>query len=120
MQYHGGAHSSYTLQYILRGHQNAISSVKFSPDGQRLGSSSLDKTVRIWNSSDRTCRSTLEGHAAGISDLAWSSYSLYICSASDDNTLRLWDVSTGDKLWTLKGHTNFVLSVNFNLESNLM
>ncbi|KAF6142126.1 hypothetical protein GIB67_037044 [Kingdonia uniflora] len=42
----------YKLQQTLTGHKRAISSVKFSPDGKLLGSSSADKTIRLWSATD--------------------------------------------------------------------
>ena len=36
----------------LEGHQGAIASVVYSPDGKFIVSGSWDKTVRIWNSAD--------------------------------------------------------------------
>lgn len=43
------AHSERTA---FQGHDGIVNSIAFSPDGTRLGSSSWDSTVRIWNSTN--------------------------------------------------------------------
>jgi WD40 repeat protein len=44
----------------LEGHTDSIWSITFSPDGQRLASSSRDKSIRIWDAETGALQQTLE------------------------------------------------------------
>ena len=85
---------SYTCKFVLRGHRKAISSVKFSPDGEWLASAAADGTVRLWNVETGVFDKALEEHEEGISDAAWSNNSKYLATASDDKTIKLWERET--------------------------
>ncbi|KAJ1513261.1 WD repeat-containing protein 5, partial [Coelomomyces lativittatus] len=97
----------YELLWTIKGHTRAISSVKFSPDGSMLASSSLDKTTKIWSVDTGACMKTLKEHKGGISDHSWSSDSKYLATASDDKTLRLWNVQEGRVEKVLRGHQHY-------------
>ena len=76
----------------LRGHDNELTSVAFSPDGSVLASSSMgDKTIRLWDVS--TCQAIgepLPGHEGGVNHLTFSPDGSVLASGSDDKTIRLW------------------------------
>ncbi|OAE22839.1 hypothetical protein AXG93_496s1350 [Marchantia polymorpha subsp. ruderalis] len=111
------AYVPFVLKLTLSGHRNAISSVKFSPDRQWIGSSSADKTVIVWRISSGTVEGKLEEHEDGINDFDWSPNMSFIVTASDDRTLRIWSLRTWTCVRILRGHTSIVFCCNFRPDS---
>ena len=48
--------------FTLEGHRGWVRCVCFNPDGRRLASSSMDRTVRLWDTETGACVKALEGH----------------------------------------------------------
>ncbi len=101
----------------LPGHSSHISSVVFSPDGQRIASGAWDNTIRLWDAASGECLLTLRGHESSVASVAFSPDGQRIASGAWDNTVRLWDAASGEFLLTLQGHCGAVASVVFSPDS---
>ena len=98
----------------LKGHKYSVLSVAYSPDGTKIISGSLYKTVKIWDANTGKCLQTLEGHKYSVYSVAFSPDGTKIISGSWDATVKIWDANTGECLKTLWGHLNIVNSVAYS------
>jgi len=101
------------IKALLKGHENVISGLAFSPDGSRLISGSGDYTARIWDVGTQETVHVLNGHTDVIYAVAFSPDGTLTLTGSLDDTLKLWNAQNGALIRTLKGHTDDVASVAF-------
>jgi type II secretory pathway predicted ATPase ExeA len=105
----------------LRNHTGAVYGVDFAPDGRTLATASGDRTVRLWDLSDRDqprpLGAPLTGHTGAVYGVAFAPDGRTLATASDDQTVRLWDLSDRDRPRPLgpplTGHTGAVRGVAF-------
>ncbi|KAF7363088.1 WD40 repeat-like protein [Mycena venus] len=104
------------LQTIIKAHNNAITTVAFSPgDGERIASGSADTTVRMWDA--RTgilVAAPFEGHSKFVRCVAFSPDGEQLASGSNDTTIRIWDSRTGVLVAGPILHKASVTSVTFS------
>jgi WD40 repeat protein len=58
--------------HILRGHQEWIWAIAFSPDGNTLVSCSSDGTIKLWDVATGDCIATLAGHNTWVMSVDFS------------------------------------------------
>ena len=80
-----------TLQMTLKGHEDGVRGVSFSPDGKIIASASGDGSIKLWRSQDGTLLNTLRGHKSAVWKVKFSPDGEIIVSTSEDKTVILWN-----------------------------
>ncbi len=87
------------LYHKLIGHSNIINEMEWSPDGRILASSSMDQTVRFWDTaSGELIRKKRKGKDQ-VFRIAWlPDKTSHILAIHEGNIMRVWDAMSGKTL----------------------
>eukprot|EP01083_Nonionella_stella_P131565 399794_1 len=87
-------------------HTEWVSCVRFSPNVSNpvIVSASWDHTVRVWNVTNCTLRTTLTGHTGYINAVTVSPDGSLCASGGKDGTAMLWDLNEGRLLSSLEAN----------------
>ncbi|MEO0396096.1 MAG: TIR domain-containing protein [Cyanobacteria bacterium P01_A01_bin.137] len=98
----------------FRGHNDAVWSAAYSPDGQTIASGGFDNVIRLWDLAGNPLVEPFEGHEDVIWSVAYSPDGQTIASASSDSTVRLWNLQGNPVGNPLAGHEGHVKTVAFS------
>jgi WD40 repeat protein len=79
--------------YVLKGHEDSIFALAFSPRGDLLASASGDGTVRVWSVPSGPCVATLDQGSSARS-VAFSPDGAHLATGGTKGPVRLWSTST--------------------------
>lgn len=97
-----------TLVAALRGHTDHIKDAVFSPDGQRVVTTSADTTARLWEAATGKLVAVLEGHTGTVYSASFTlAGGKAIMTISADGSARLWDKQTGQAMFLPVGHPRY-------------
>ncbi|BAZ09106.1 WD-40 repeat-containing protein [Calothrix sp. NIES-4071] len=103
----------------LEGHNGAVNSINFSPDGKKIATGGVDKIIKIWNI-DGTLDKNIFGHSDAVWEVNFSPDSQMVVSASNDNKVKFWQTSDGTLLNTFAGHKDVVRAVTFSHDGKMI
>lgn len=84
--------ASLRLAGRLIGHQGGLTDITFSPDGSLLGTTSYDRTARLWTTRDFQPASRPLPHQSTLRSIAFHPHGHCLATATEDGTAQLWDI----------------------------
>lgn len=82
---------------VLEGHTGNVTSVTFSPDGQRLASIAADQTVRVWNANTGQELLAFNTSVVGTITFSLDGNRLMLVHPANRRVLKQWDGTAGGK-----------------------
>jgi WD40 repeat protein len=77
----------------LEGHRSYVTDLQFTPDGNRLISTSTDQTIRLWDWLEGRATAILHGHSDEVDGLAVPSKGNTVASRCRDGSIFLWPLT---------------------------
>ena len=122
----------------LKGHQNTINSVCYSPNGRYIASGSgdlttgsLDYSTRVWNWVNQNEVARFDGHTCPVYSVCFSPDGRYVASASgsngskwspngDEGAIRIWDLESKEEIVRLDTYASGVNDICFSSDEKFI
>jgi WD40 repeat protein len=84
--------------HTLRGHNQQVAALCFTPDSKKLISASADGTIRLWDLARGAEERQFWGHESAVTGIELTADGKLLVSCGSDATVRVWEVATGKEL----------------------
>jgi WD40 repeat protein len=103
------------LRLTLQGHESAINSVQYSPDGKQiLTTANGEGPIRVWDATTGKVLLILGDREHGVSMAQYSPDGTQFVTPGHDGIAQLWNSKTGKELMILRGHDQDIRIVQFS------
>ncbi|XP_064395516.1 autophagy-related protein 16-like [Halichondria panicea] len=108
-----------TKLHTVDAHDQEVSALCFSGDGNYMATGGADKMVKVWTvSHDKVeAKYTLQGCGASVMSVQFDQHSRMVLAGTNDYAARIWSLSSQQPKSILTGHSNKVMAAKF-LEDN--
>ena len=104
-----------------KGHQAAVGSVAFGPDGQILaGVGRWNMSLRLWSVGQRQEIARFCGHSSWVLSVVYSPEGHLLASGTTDGVIKLWSVANRKAIATLRGHRDIMTALTFSPNGQLL
>jgi WD40 repeat protein/DNA-binding SARP family transcriptional activator/tRNA A-37 threonylcarbamoyl transferase component Bud32 len=104
----------------LIGHDDQVSDIVYSSDGDLLATASVDGTTRLWDAKTGEALKVFSGHDHWVNRVAFNPDNTLLATAGQDKKVILWDVASGEALRTLEPYADGIWSLNFSPDGALL
>ncbi len=81
-----------SLKRVFKGHTGSVTSVQWTPDGNRFLSAGIDQTMRLWNATSGKEPGVWAPVNSPINSLAVTGDGKRVAATTDDKRLLVWDI----------------------------
>jgi len=98
----------------LEGHAGRVCRTAYHPSGRFLGSTSFDKTWRLWDLEKQMELLMQEGHYKEAYAIAFHPDGSLVATGGLDSICRVWDLRSGKSILVFEGHVKDILAIDFH------